>query len=308
MKDNIKEERDAIEKELRESVWHYMELAGFALGQPTLLAQHDALCRLLVFIAEEHPCELAKNPGDVRLFPKVKILDPKDLCYGDEVELEYGVFEGMFDSEDDYKECTGIDGGHIYFLSLALWYEVCMRRDKMRVSGTKFKKFQKEINEAVEQALEREQKMLEARNTANPGRLASGQLAHFSVEKSDAEVLAIAKGFREVEWKCNRVKTIGFFEGEVTDEEWLSALKGPTDTREGARRKIPLKTKYICRSFVAQYLDGNYTLAEKVFCLKDGKEIKNLNNTNISKNKDVCDPIEGKIAKIIREAMRNCGH
>lgn len=60
----------------------------------------------------------------------------------------------------------------------------------------------------------------------------------------------------------------------------------------------------MCKSFVAQYLGSDYSTAEQVFCLAGGKEIKDLKFTNISKNKDVCDEQTGKIAVVIRKAIR----
>ena len=89
-----------------------------------------------------------------------------------------------------------------------------------------------------------------------------------------------------------------------TEEEWLAALRGPRDDSELKRKKIAWEAKYVCKSFVAQYLDGDYELAEHVFCLAGGKELKKLCDTNISKNKEMCDESTGKIAQIIRAAMR----
>ena len=92
--------------------------------------------------------------------------------------------------------------------------------------------------------------------------------------------------------------------GEVSDEEWLSVLKGPAYGRQAPARKIAWRAKYMCKSFVAQYLGSDYMTAEKVFCLSGGKEIKDLKFTNISKNSDVCDEQTGKIAVVIRKAIR----
>ena len=96
----------------------------------------------------------------------------------------------------------------------------------------------------------------------------------------------------------------GVFDGEVTEDEWLAALKGPEYARTPLTRRIPWKAKYLVKSFVMQYLGGEYELAEKVFCLADGKEITGLRNTNISKNKEMCDEQTGKIATVIRKAIR----
>lgn len=127
---------------------------------------------------------------------------------------------------------------------------------------------------------------------------------HFSIKNSDEEVVKVLKGLQTEEWNNNRVKDIGLIDESVTEAEWLSALKGPAPNRKAATRKIPFKAKYICKSFVAQYLDGDYELAEKVFCLDGGEDIKGLRNTNIYRRKDICDLREGKIARIIREAKK----
>ena len=129
-------------------------------------------------------------------------------------------------------------------------------------------------------------------------------LPHFRVQRSDDELLAILKGLKEVEWRNRNSRRVGVFAGEVTEEEWLAAMRGPRDDSELKREKIAWEAKYVCKSFVAQYLDGNYELAERVFCLAGGKELKKLCDTNISKNKEMCDEVTGKIAQIIRAAMR----
>ena len=90
----------------------------------------------------------------------------------------------------------------------------------------------------------------------------------------------------------------------VGDEEWLAALKGPAYSQQAPTRRIAWRAKYMCKSFVAQYLGSDYTTAERVFCLSGGKEIKDLKFTNISKNSDVCDEQTGKIAEVIRKAIR----
>lgn len=127
---------------------------------------------------------------------------------------------------------------------------------------------------------------------------------HFHVVRDDREVLAVLQGLTHLEWDYRKVRQVGVFEDQVSDEEWLALLKGPTYSRQAPTRRIAWKAKYLCKSFVAQYLGSDYSTAEQVFCLAGGKEIKDLKFTNISKNKDVCDEQTGKIAVVIRKAIR----
>lgn len=127
---------------------------------------------------------------------------------------------------------------------------------------------------------------------------------HFHVTRDNREVLAVLHGLEHMEWEYRKVRQVGVFDGEVSDEEWLAVLKGPAYSQQAPTRKIAWRAKYMCKSFVAQYLGSDYTTAEKVFCLSGGKEIKDLKFTNISKNSDICDEHTGKIAALIRKAIR----
>lgn len=131
-----------------------------------------------------------------------------------------------------------------------------------------------------------------------------GNLPHFRLRRDEREVLTVLHGLKHLEWRLRKVRQEGVFDGEVTEDEWLAALKGPEYARTPLTRRIPWKAKYLVKSFVMQYLGGEYELAEKVFCLADGKEITGLRNTNISKNKEMCDEQTGKIATVIRKAIR----
>lgn len=128
-------------------------------------------------------------------------------------------------------------------------------------------------------------------------------LSYFNLDVDDKELLAILNRFKTVEWTYKRVKHKGFFAREVSDDEWLTAMKGTEGKRPELKNKIPWLAKYVCKSFVQQYLDGKYELAEKIFCLRGSEELKDLANTNISKNKNICDEHTGQIAHIIRRAM-----
>lgn len=127
---------------------------------------------------------------------------------------------------------------------------------------------------------------------------------HFHVEREDREVLAVLQGLKHLEWEYRKVRQLGVFEGEVSDEEWLAVMKGPGYANVVPTRRIAWRAKYLCKAFVAQYLGSDYATAEQVFCLAGGKEIKGLKFTNISKNSDLCDEQTGKIAVMIRRAIR----
>lgn len=132
-------------------------------------------------------------------------------------------------------------------------------------------------------------------------------LPHFNLKASETLLLAILDGLKNAEWKYNRVKQKGLIVDNVTEDEWIYVFNGPTRGRKVATRKITWKAKYACASFVKQFLDSGYETAEKVFNLKDGNliiELKNLKNTKIDRNPEICDEHTGEIVKIIREAMR----
>lgn len=302
MKNDYKESTPE-ELAMRESVTYYMQLTDYAMGENDMLERHDELCRLQVKIAGEYPESIALNLDNVMKFPKVKVLDPEAPNYGKTVTLKFKVFVKMHEDGVDYEASTGLKGDEVFFLSLALWYEVCCLRDKLKLKGITYHNFEKEVNIAKREALIRKQQealLMERQRRENDIEL----LPHFRVQRCDDELLAILKGMKEVEWRNRNSRRTGVFADEVTEEEWLAALRGPRDDSELKRKKIAWEAKYVCKSFVAQYLDGDYELAEHVFCLAGGKELKKLCDTNISKNKEMCDESTGKIAQIIRAAMR----
>lgn len=292
------------ELRMRDHAEYYMQLYGYIMGEKSPLQElHDELCRLLVKIAGEYPESIALNLDNVMKFPRVKVLDPEAPNYGKTVTLKFKVFVKMYEGGVDYEASTGLKGDDVFFLSLALWYEVCCLRDKLKLKGMKFRRFEKEVNAAILEARERKEQealLMEQQRRENEIAL----LPHFRVQRSDDELLAILRGLKEVEWRNRNSRRIGVFADEVTEEEWLAAMRGPRDDSELKRKKIAWEAKYVCKSFVAQYLDGDYELAERVFCLAEGKELKRLCDTNISKNKEMCDEVTGKIAQIIRAAMR----
>ena len=284
---------------MRESVTYYMQLTDYIMQEPALLNRHDKLCRLIITIAEDYPDSIAENRGKVLRFPKV-MAGP---TFGGKQEPEFEVFVTMFSNNVNYETSTGVIGDDVFFLTLSLWYEICRLRDLLRIDGIKFHRYEKDVNAAILEA--RTRKAQEALLQEQQRREHEIELLpHFRVQRSDEELLAILKGLQEVEWRNRNSRRVGVFADEVTEEEWLAAMRGPRDDSELKRKKIAWEAKYVCKSFVAQYLDGNYELAERVFCLAGGKEIKKLCDTNISKNKEMCDEVTGKIAQIIRAAMR----
>ena len=297
--------KDYTPEELRmhKSVTYYMQLVDYVMEENDMLERHDELSRLLVTIAGDYPESMAENRGKVLKFPQVRVPEEKDPYSGEEVDLEFEVFVSMFSFGVDYEASTGLKGDDVFFLTLSLWYEVCRLRDKLKLKGVKFHRYEKEVKSAIVEARERkEQELLLQEQQRLENEIAL--LPHFRVQRSDDELLAILKGLKEVEWRNRNSRRVGVFAGEVTEEEWLATMRGPRDDSELKRKKIAWEAKYVCKSFVAQYLDGNYELAERVFCLAGGKELKKLCDTNISKNKEMCDEVTGKIAQIIRAAMR----
>lgn len=297
--------KDYTPEELRmhKSVTYYMQLVDYVMEENNMLERHDELCRLLVTIAGDYPESMAENRGKVLKFPQVRALEEEKPYSGEEVDMEFEVFVSMFSFEVDYEASTGLKGDDVFFLTLSLWFEVCRLRDKLKLKGVKFHRYEKEVNAAIVEARERkEQEALLQEQQRQESEIAL--LPHFRVQRSDEELLALLKGLKELEWRNRNSRRVGVFAGEVTEEEWLAAMRGPRDDSELKRKKIAWEAKYVCKSFVAQYLDGNYALAERVFCLAGGKELKKLCDTNISKNKEMCDEVTGKIAQIIRAAMR----
>lgn len=292
------EDRDG--SRLAGSMVYYMNLASYAMGLPGIVEQYNALSRLLVMIAGENPQDFGEDRGDARRYPKVKVAEDMEVDEG--LELDYAMFESIYWSDEGFEGCVAEKGSEVYYLTLALWYEVCMLRDKMKVSGMRYRSFQKEIESALRMGHRERMK-----NQRERSLYTLMHLPHFEVEASEEELLEILRGMKEVEWEYNRTRCVGFFDGEVSEEEWLSALKGASEGRPDVRRKIPWRAKYVCKSFVAQYLGGEYELAEKVFCLAGGIDIKGLSSTNIYRKGEICDMKEGKIAKIIREARKKRG-
>ena len=291
------------ELNMHKSVKYYMQLMDYAMKEPRLLERHNGVCRLLVKIARDFPESMAENRGEVLKFPQVSL--PTDTApHGcKELYLGFEVFVSMFSASLDFQACSGEKGDVIFFLTLALWYEVCCMRDRLELYEIRYHRYEKEVNNAILQARERIRQELQLRERQRQ-QGAITLLPHFNVQRSDEELLAILKGLKEVVWRNRNRKRVGVFASEVSEAEWLAAMRGPREEDEFKRKKIAWDAKYVCKAFVIQYLDSQYELAEQVFCLADGKELKCLHDTNISKNKEMCDESTGKIAHILRSAMR----
>lgn len=129
------------------------------------------------------------------------------------------------------------------------------------------------------------------------GKVGKTNTFHYSKTDDDSKVISIMEELKKLKWKNKKVYVIGLIDDSITNEEWLYAIKGEGNP---IQRKLMWKAKFACRSFVEQYLDKDYDTAEKIFCLKDGKAIKNLKDSNLSKRQDICNEKTGEISKIIR--------
>ena len=129
------------------------------------------------------------------------------------------------------------------------------------------------------------------------GKVGKTNTFHYSKTDDDSKVISIMEELKKLKWKNKKVYVIGLIDDSITNEEWLYAIKGEGNP---IQRKLMWKAKFACRSFVEQYLDKDYDTAEKIFCLKDGKSIKNLKDSNLSKRQDICNEKTGEISKIIR--------
>lgn len=129
--------------------------------------------------------------------------------------------------------------------------------------------------------------------------------SHFNMGKDEEDLKLILSGFKTVEWKYKKGDRTGLFAGDVSEDDWIAIINKPSKSHPAPKHKIPWVAKYACKSFVVQYLNGDFETAEQVFCLADGKEIKDLVYSNITKQntKDICDERTGKIAQIIRSTM-----
>lgn len=199
---------------MQESVTYYMQLTDYAMGENDMLERHDELCRLQVKIAGEYPESIALNLDNVMKFPRVKVLDPGAPNYGKTVTLKFKVFVKMHEGGFDYEASTGLKGDEVFFLSLALWYEVCCLRDKLKLKGITYHNFEKEVNIAKREALIRKQQEALLKERWEEAR---DLPAHFTMPVPQGVSLpTLLAGLKSEGWLDERTR----------EEDWLYRLTG----------------------------------------------------------------------------------
>lgn len=213
MKNEYKESTPE-ELAMRESVTYYMQLTDYAMEENNMLGRHDELCRLQVKIAGEYPESIALNLDNVMKFPRVKVLDPEAPNYGKMAALGFEVFVSMRKCGFDYEASTGLKGDEVFFLSLALWYEVCCLRDKLKLKGLTYHNFEKEVNIAKREALIRKQQEALLKERWEEAR---DLPAHFSMPVPQGVSLpTLLAGLKSEGWLDERTR----------EEDWLYRLTG----------------------------------------------------------------------------------
>lgn len=200
---------------MQDNAEYYIQLYGYIMGEKSPLQElHDELCRLLVKIAGEYPESIALNLDNVMKFPRVKVLDPEAPNYGKTVTLKFKVFMKMHDGGVDYEESTGLKGDEVFFLSLALWYEVCCLRDKLKLKGITYHNFEKEVNIAKSEALIRKQQEALLKERWEEAR---DLPAHFTMPVPQGVSLPTLLA-------C--LKSEGWLDERTREEDWLYRLTG----------------------------------------------------------------------------------
>jgi len=199
------------ELEMHEHVVHYMYLTDKVMEQPAeMLERHDDLCRLVLTIAEEHPDSIAPNPGKVLAFPKV-ITDPAFELTG---EFDFEAFVLLFSHNIDYKERLGMKGDDVFFMTLALWYEVAKLREMLKIKGVKFNRFEKELKTTQEQARERKRQEALLKESREGARDLPVHFAMAVPQKTS---------FRRV---LEGLKSEGWLDEHTREEDWVYRLTG----------------------------------------------------------------------------------
>ena len=194
---------------------YYMQLYDYIMKEkPPLLELHDELCRLLVKIAGEYPESFAPNRDNVLAFPKVKVLNPEAPNYGKTATLKFEVFVTMYKGDVDYESSTGLKGDDVFFLSLALWYEVCRVRDKLKLKGITYHSYEKEVNIAKREALIRKQQEALLKERREEAR---DLPTHFTMPLPQGVSLpTLLAGLKSEGWVDERTR----------EEDWLFRLTG----------------------------------------------------------------------------------
>lgn len=194
---------------------YYMQLYDYIIKEkPTLQELHDELCRLLVKIAGEYPESFAPNKDNVLAFPKVKVLNPEAPNYGKTVNLKFEVFVTMYKGDVDYEACIGLKGDDVFFLSLALWYEVCRVRDKLKLKGITYHNFEKEVTVAKREALIRKQQEALLKERREEARDLPPHFTMASPQGVSLRTLLVG------------LKNEGWLDERTREEDWLYRLTG----------------------------------------------------------------------------------
>ena len=209
------------ELKMQDHAEYYMQLYDYIMKEkPPLQELHDELCRLLVKIAGEYPESIAPNRDNVLAFPKVKVLNPEAPNCGKSVNLKFEVFVTMYKGDVDYEVSTGMKGDDVYFLTLALWYEVSRVRDKLKLKGITYHSYEKEVTIAKREAMIRKQQeaLLKERREV-PRELPP----HFDLEpRPGVSLPAVLQGLKKEGWVDNGVREV----------DWIYRLTGRLTTEE----------------------------------------------------------------------------
>lgn len=222
MRNDYKVGKVFIEEEQRmhKSVTYYMQLTDYAMEENDILERHDELCRLLVTIAGDYPESMAENRGKVMKFPQVRMPGEEDPFCDEEMDMEFEAFVTMFSFGVDYETSTGLKGDDVFFLTLSLWYEVCRLRDKMKLKGMKFHRYEKEVNAAILEA--RERKEQEEKLMGLP-ELPRELPPHFNLEPRPSMSLPLV---------LQVLKKEGWVDNAVREVDWIYRLTGRLTAEE----------------------------------------------------------------------------
>lgn len=277
--------KDYTPEELRMQDYaeYYMQLYDYIIKEkPPLQELHNELCRLLVKIAEEYPESFAPNRDNALAFPKVKVLNPDASNYGKTVNLKFEVFVTLYKGDVDYESSTGLKGDDVFFLSLALWYEVCRVRDKLKLKGITYHSFEKEVTVAKRAALIRKQQEALLKERREEAR---DLPAHFSMTPQGASLHTLLV----------RLKNEGWVDERTREEDWLYRLTGQMPLN-GYPSQEPLLFSSLnqCRYIVKHLIFRNsdvpkeaWRKVSQVFAVKKGdiSRVQRANKTPAGSNR-----------------------
>lgn len=227
---------EAIEKEIDERVDNYLDMAVFATKERSIKSQHNALCRLMLKIARDYPYQIMENPGHVLYCPKVKVTDERDLAYGEDVVLDLDVYMTMFYDDEDFNENIGYRAlyspahEHVRFLTLALWYEILKRRERLDLRGEEYDDFDEEIKEAIERGYEDEEDEEEYNGSIDTV-VSISEIPHYCLGDSDELLKELLKKLIQEKWVENTTKS----------EDWIFRFTGRLPSQEKYPNWTPSK-------------------------------------------------------------------